>query len=78
MCERECPNWKIRDSSLCITCMWASPNDYEHIASRLRRRITIVLDGPEGADLFDRLKKAAEDAGKDFGEFLRDRLEQGR
>lgn len=73
-CERECPNWELRDPSLCQTCMWANPAEYEHIASRLRRKITIVLDGAEGADLFDRLKKAASDAGQPLDEFLRSRL----
>ncbi|HEY3434421.1 MAG TPA: HNH endonuclease signature motif containing protein [Solirubrobacterales bacterium] len=75
-CEHECPNWKRRDPSVCQTCMWADPEDYEHIATRLRRRITIVLDGRAGADLFDRLKKAASDAGLPLDEFLRNLLER--
>jgi hypothetical protein len=75
-CERECPNWELGDPSLCQTCMWATPERYEHIASRLRRRITIVLDGPEGVDLFDRLDNAARDSGESLDEFLRNRLER--
>jgi len=75
-CEHECPNWKLRDPAICQTCMWADPEEYEHIATRQRRKITLVLDGPEGAALFDRLRDAASDSGQSLDEFLRSRLER--
>lgn len=72
-CEKECPNWTARDATVCETCIWASPEDYEHIATRARRQITLTWDGDEIED-FDALKDAAVARGLDLDEYLRQLL----
>jgi hypothetical protein len=69
-CETECPNWLERDPSTCATCMWGSPDDYEHIATRQRRQVTLTWDDDEAAS-FDRLHEAAANKGLRMPEFLR-------
>jgi hypothetical protein len=75
-CEHECPNWQVRDPARCMTCMWASPGDYEHIAEHLRRRITLVFDGTEGAATYDRLKGIADAADRPLGDIVEELLER--
>lgn len=45
-CEH-CPNWVARDVSVCKKCYWANPLEYEHVATKLVRRTTIVWEGDE-------------------------------
>ena len=69
-CEHDCPNWTIRDPAVCATCLWASPSDYEHVATRQRRQVTITWD--DGAvSSFDELRDAAEREGTQLSEYLR-------
>lgn len=69
-CETECPNWLERDPGTCLTCMWGSPDDYEHIATRRRRQVTLVWDDEE-VEAFDRLQARAAGDGQDAETFLR-------
>jgi len=48
-CEH-CENWEIRDSSFCLKCFWAFPEDYEHVAGKQQRIIHIVFTGDEIED----------------------------
>lgn len=73
-CESECPNWEARDPRVCATCMWASPDDYRHIATEERRQVTITWDGVEGVSAFERLSAEAEEAGLSPADYLRERL----
>ena len=43
-CEH-CQNWSAKDVSFCIKCFWASPEDYEHIAGRKEKVISLVFTG---------------------------------
>ena len=52
-CEH-CENWERKESDFCIKCFWAFPEDYEHIAGKQQRVITIVFTGDEIED-FERL-----------------------
>jgi hypothetical protein len=54
-CEN-CENWSRKDSDFCIKCFWAYPEDYEHIAGKQQRIITIVFTGNEIED-YERLIK---------------------
>jgi len=48
-CEH-CENWSRRDSGFCVKCFWAYPENYEHVAGRTHRVISIVFSGDEIAD----------------------------
>lgn len=57
-CEH-CPNWCIRDPSVCENCYWCHPDgQYSHIAMEQQRRLSIVWQGDESAD-FDDLEEQA-------------------
>jgi 5-methylcytosine-specific restriction endonuclease McrA len=72
-CETDCPNWQARDPEVCRTCMWASPDDYQHIATIPRRQVTLTWVGDD-VGVYDELRAAAESAGEDVTTFLRRRL----
>jgi hypothetical protein len=41
-CEH-CENWKrIKDKSICLSCYWAYPENYTHVAMRPIRRIDLI------------------------------------
>lgn len=48
-CEH-CANWSRKDSDFCVKCFWAYPEDYEHIAGKQQRVISIVFTGDEIED----------------------------
>ncbi|MCL1882330.1 MAG: hypothetical protein FWF81_01065 [Defluviitaleaceae bacterium] len=52
-CEN-CENWKHKDPAFCVKCFWAYPEDYEHIAGKQQRIVTVVFTGDEIED-YDRL-----------------------
>jgi hypothetical protein len=55
-CEH-CENWKLKDAAFCIKCFWAHPEDYEHIAGKQQRVISIVFTDDEIED-YNQLIKA--------------------
>jgi 5-methylcytosine-specific restriction endonuclease McrA len=69
-CETECPNWVERDPRICSTCVWASPEDYQHVATRQRRQVTLTWDGDDVAT-FDVLKVAADQQQIEVADYLR-------
>ena len=78
-CEH-CKNWtEVKDPMLCITCIWASPHQYEHIALEHRRSLTVTWVGDE-VDEHDSIVGQAAADGVDVHEFvkatLRRRAEQ--
>jgi len=48
-CEH-CDNWTRKDPAFCVKCFWAHPENYEHIAGRQQRIISIVFTGDEIED----------------------------
>ena len=48
-CEH-CENWVRRDATFCVTCFWASPENYEHVAGKKQRIISIGFTGDEIED----------------------------
>lgn len=67
-CEH-CTNWTVRDPEMCRSCMWASPQDYEHVAGRQQREIRITLTDPRDVIRFDYLRP---DATEIVIEYLRE------
>ena len=52
-CEH-CKNWERKDTDFCVKCFWAYPENYEHVAGKQQRIISIVFTGNEIED-FNRL-----------------------
>lgn len=74
-CEH-CENWLVKkDPTICATCYWASPEDYDHVAMRQMRRLDVVWEGKEIAD-FQAVAKAAEESQEPMPEFVKRVLRQ--
>lgn len=55
-----CHNWQeVRSEAACLSCFWASPELYTHIAGEPVRRVDIEWRGAEVA-VFERLRSRAE------------------
>lgn len=66
-----CENWKtIKDPTICITCMFASPNQYQHIAMTQKRQLTLNWDGEEVRD-YDMLNQQADAEGQQLAEYVK-------
>lgn len=74
-CEH-CENWKnLKDRSICLSCYWAYPEDYEHIAMRQVRRIDLLWEG-EAVELYEQLKQRAISLEKELPEFVKEIIER--
>lgn len=56
-CEH-CQNWNEKNIDFCYKCFWAHPENYEHIAGRFERIVTIMFTGEEIDDYEKIVKKA--------------------
>lgn len=73
-CEH-CENWNnIKDRTICLTCYWAYPENYSHIAMRQIRRVDLVWQGKE-IDIYEELKKEAHSLEKEIPLFVKEILE---
>ena len=70
-CEH-CPNMAVnaRNPEVCMTCYWAFPETYRHIATVQMRRTDIAWQDTDVA-VHDKLKAAAEARGSDLPTLLR-------
>ena len=70
-CE-QCPNMapSSRDPAICITCFWAFPENYQHIATEEIRRTDVTWQGAY-VEVHDRLRAAAASEGLAPEEYLR-------
>ena len=48
-CEH-CSNWNKKNRTFCVRCFWAYPEDYDHIAGRYEKVISIMFTGDEIED----------------------------
>ena len=55
-CEH-CTNWEKKDKDFCLRCFWAHPEDYDHVAGRVEKVISIIFTGDEIED-YNRLVKS--------------------
>ena len=74
-CEH-CENWERKESDFCIKCFWAYPEEYEHIAGKQQRIISIVFTGDEIED-YKRLIEASgiEEAQRTIKNLIRESFE---
>lgn len=74
-CEH-CENWKsLKDKSICLSCYWAYPENYTHIAMRQVRRIDMIWQG-EDVELYERLKQQAINMNKDIPQLIKEIIER--
>lgn len=72
-CEH-CENWNSsKDRQVCLSCYWAFPEHYTHVAGRPIRRIDLVWQGDEVA-VYEKLQAAARELGKEVPEFVKEVL----
>lgn len=48
-CEH-CSNWEKKDEDFCLRCFWAYPENYDHVAGRFEKVISIIFTGDEIED----------------------------
>lgn len=48
-CEH-CDNWDKKDISFCLKCFWAHPENYEHVAGKYEKIISLIFTGDEIQD----------------------------
>ncbi len=48
-CEH-CENWTKKDAGFCMRCFWAHPEEYDHVAGRMEKVISLVFTGDEMED----------------------------
>jgi hypothetical protein len=74
-CEH-CENWNsIKDRSVCLSCYWAYPESYTHIAMQQVRRIDLMWQG-EDIELYENLKQYAIELEKDIPTFIKEIIER--
>lgn len=69
-CEH-CPNFTQKDLAVCATCYWASPGDYDHIATVPERRVDVVWSGEKELAEYDDLRRDASAQEMATAEFLK-------
>jgi hypothetical protein len=74
-CEH-CENWKnLKDKSICLSCYWAYPESYSHIAMRQVRRIDLLWQGDE-VEIYESLKQQANLLNKEISELVKEIIER--
>lgn len=75
-CEH-CVNWSEQQApAVCLTCYWASPERYEHIACRAERRLTLVFRGDKEIRIYGSLETEAKRRRKSLSGFVKQVVER--
>jgi len=72
-CEH-CENWQRKDREVCLSCYWAFPENYSHIAMLEVRRIDLLWQGND-IEKYEALKKQAALYQQTLPEFIKNILE---
>ena len=74
-CEH-CWNWlRDRDQAVCLSCFWASPEHYTHIAGEEVRRVDIEWRGSE-VETFEHIRERAEAEDVNVANFIKNMLKR--
>jgi hypothetical protein len=74
-CEK-CSNWNNeKDKEICLTCYWAYPENYSHIAQTPIRRLDIIWQGEE-ISVYETLKKQAQNEKSEIKDIIKKLLEK--
>jgi hypothetical protein len=70
-CE-QCENWSdLKNRSICLSCYWAYPENYSHIAMRQIRRLDLIWQGEEVSN-YENLKAEAKTSGKEISDLVKE------
>jgi hypothetical protein len=73
-CEH-CENWNLlKDRKICVSCYWAYPENYSHIAMKPIRLIDLLWQGDEIA-AYEKLKVQATRFDKEIPVFVKEIIE---
>ncbi len=73
-CEH-CENWDRKDSSFCLRCFWAHPENYEHVAGKYEKVISLIFTGDEIQDYYKLVELSGEEnAAKLIKQIIHERL----
>ncbi len=64
-CEH-CENWNKKDSSFCLRCFWAHPENYDHVAGKYERIISLVFTGDEIEDYYKLIELYSEEKAQEL------------
>ncbi|MCY8757330.1 HNH endonuclease signature motif containing protein [Bacillus haynesii] len=68
-CEK-CKNWlDIRDSEICKTCYWASPEGFEHVSMKKEKRTELVFRENE-INVYTAIEEKAQFVGESVEEYI--------
>lgn len=74
-CEH-CENWQtLKNKEVCLSCYWACPEDYRHVAMRQVRRADLIWQGKE-VEQYERLKNDAKESGRTIPAFVKQIIEK--
>lgn len=74
-CEH-CNNWNtIKEKSICLSCYWAYPENYEHIAMGQVRRMDLLWEGDD-IEIYERLKQRAISIDKELPELVKEMIKR--
>jgi len=74
-CEH-CENWQtLKKKEVCLSCYWAYPEEYFHVAMRQVRRLDLIWQGKE-VEQYEKLEIDAKDSGQTIPEFVKELIEK--
>jgi hypothetical protein len=74
-CEH-CDNWiDLKKKEVCLSCYWAYPENYAHVAMQQVRRLDLMWHGEEIVQ-YEKLKAKACKTGKDIPGFVKEIIEK--
>ena len=74
-CEH-CENWQtVKKKEICLSCYWAYPEGYSHVAMRPIRRLDLIWQGKE-VEKYEKLKMDAKQSERTIPEFIKELIEK--
>lgn len=75
-CEH-CENWQaMKKRKVCESCYWGCPADYDHVAGRPERRLSLAFSGADEVRDYERLQRVAEQRKMGLGALVKALLRQ--
>lgn len=62
-CEH-CTNWERKERDFCLHCFWAHPEEYDHVAGRAEKVISIIFTGDEIEDYNKLIRLSGEETAQ--------------
>ncbi|HAU1145983.1 TPA: HNH endonuclease [Legionella pneumophila] len=73
-CEH-CKNWQeIKKREVCLSCYWAYPENYTHVAMKELRRVDLIWEGSE-VSTYEAIKGKAKKMHKEIQEIIKEIIE---